>query len=86
MKPVTEFKDGARVVINPQSKYAHQAKGAAYGICSDFGYPGWVRVSWYDKHDSLRASNAYRIGAEDAYDLFWAEDEYVSANDDLLLL
>lgn len=60
------MKLGARVVRGPDWKWGDQ-DGTPPGegrVIGDLGEDGWVRVQWYNG-----ATNSYRMGREDKYDL-----------------
>ena len=74
MQIVTEdnWKKGDKVVKGPDWSWGNQAENAEYGIILECSEDGWVRVEWQNPH---KHTNSYRVGAEDAFDLYFYNQE-----------
>lgn len=59
------YKKGMKVSINPVSCYAHQAKGAVYGIAGELINDVWCRVDWVDKDRKVIRTMGYRVSGSE---------------------
>lgn len=73
-KVSVKHKDIGAIVVRGQDwEWGSQDGGLAYGIIDKRSAPaGWVSVTWYDEHHRpLVNYYKYRVGHDDAYDLYY---------------
>lgn len=78
---VDNTKIGTRVLRGgPDWRWGDQDRDSAYGVVTGLKSNKWVMIAWYSKDHEKLTSNDYRIGADNCYDLYLAQQFSLNGN------